>query len=166
MTARPLTRATASVTILDREEIEALNVTSVAELMRFVPGLTLSTGGPRGGFATAQIRGGDPNFTMVLVDGVARLLPGALGAEGAAESDSHASGLLEGPHYTRPETFREWSVPQILRSGHEAKIERWRRQQALRRTWQRRPDLLLTAEMSEEDRYFLMELAAEDAESP
>jgi tRNA (guanine37-N1)-methyltransferase len=98
---------------------------------------------------------------MVVVDAVARLLPGVLGAEDAAEEDSHATGLLEGPHYTRPETFRGWSVPEVLRSGHAAHIARWRRQQALRRTWQRRPDLLLTAELSEADRWFLGKLAAE-----
>ena len=98
---------------------------------------------------------------MVVVDAVARLIPGVLGAEDAAESDSFATGLLEGPHYTRPETFRGWSVPEVLRSGHAANIARWRRQQALRRTWQRRPDLLLTAELTEEDKWFLMELAEE-----
>ena len=100
---------------------------------------------------------------MVVVDAVARLIPGALGAEDAAESDSFATGLLEGPHYTRPETFRGWSVPEVLRSGHAANIARWRRQQALGRTWQRRPDLLLTAELTEEDKWFLMELAEEQA---
>lgn len=99
---------------------------------------------------------------LVLVDAISRLLPGVLGAEGAAERDSHASGLLEGPHYTRPERFRNWSVPEVLRSGHEAQIQRWRRQQALRRTWQRRPELLLTAELSEEDKLFLMTLAEEE----
>jgi tRNA (guanine37-N1)-methyltransferase len=83
-----------------------------------------------------------------------------LGAEDAAEDDSHATGLLEGPHYTRPETFRGWAVPDVLRSGHAANIARWRREAALRRTWQRRPDLLLTADLSEEDRWFLAKLAA------
>ncbi|WP_420645828.1 tRNA (guanosine(37)-N1)-methyltransferase TrmD [Candidatus Leptofilum sp.] len=101
---------------------------------------------------------------MVLVDAVARLLPGVLGAEDAAEEDSHATGLLEGPHYTRPETFRNWSVPEVLRSGHAANIARWRREQALRRTWQRRPNLLLTAELSEADRWFLGKLAQEASE--
>lgn len=98
---------------------------------------------------------------MVIVDAVARLIPGVLGAEDAAEEDSHATGLLEGPHYTRPETFRDWSVPEVLRSGHAANIARWRREQALRRTWQRRPDLLLTAKLSQEDRWFLGKLASE-----
>lgn len=97
---------------------------------------------------------------LVVVDAVARLLPGALGAEGAAEADSHATGLLEGPHYTRPETFRDWSVPEVLRSGHAANIQRWRREQALKRTWLRRPDLLETAELTPEDIYFLNRLKA------
>jgi tRNA (guanine37-N1)-methyltransferase len=98
---------------------------------------------------------------MVVVDAVTRLLPGALGAEGAAESDSHAGGLLEGPHYTRPENFRGWAVPDLLRSGHAGNINRWRREQALRRTWQRRPELLLTADLSEADKAFLRILASE-----
>jgi tRNA (guanine37-N1)-methyltransferase len=101
---------------------------------------------------------------MVIVDAVARLLPGVLGAEDAAEDDSHATGLLEGPHYTRPETFRGWAVPDVLRSGHAANIARWRREQSLRRTWQRRPDMLLTAVLSQEDKWFLGKLAAEASE--
>jgi tRNA (guanine37-N1)-methyltransferase len=98
---------------------------------------------------------------MVVVDAVARLLPGALGAEGAADSDSHATGLLEGPHYTRPAVFRGWEVPAILRSGHGANITRWRREEALRRTWLRRPELLLSAPLDQDDRYFLATLAEE-----
>jgi tRNA (guanine37-N1)-methyltransferase len=96
---------------------------------------------------------------MVVVDAVTRLLPDVLGAEGAAEMDSHATGLLEGPHYTRPEQFRDWVVPEVLRSGHAAHIARWRRQESLRRTWQRRPDMLLTAVLNQEDKWFLMDLA-------
>jgi tRNA (guanine37-N1)-methyltransferase len=98
---------------------------------------------------------------MVVVDAVTRLLPGVLGAEGAAAQDSYATGLLEGPHYTRPAQFRDWPVPEVLRSGHAAKIARWRREGALRRTWQRRPDLLATAVLSEEDKGFLRQLAGE-----
>ena len=101
---------------------------------------------------------------MVVVDSVARLLPGVLGACGAAESDSFSTGLLEGPHYTRPSTFRSWAVPDVLRSGHAAEIERWRREEALRRTWRRRPDLLLTAQLTEEDKMFLAVLADEQVE--
>lgn len=101
---------------------------------------------------------------MVIVDAVARLLPGVLGAEDAAQTDSFATGLLEGPHYTRPETFRDWSVPEVLRSGHAANIARWRREQALLRTWQRRPELLETADLAEEDKQFLRTLAREEME--
>lgn len=100
---------------------------------------------------------------LILIDAVTRLIPGVLGATGAAECDSFATGLLEGPHYSRPATFREWSVPAVLRSGHAANISLWRRQQALRRTWNRRPELLLTANLSEEDKYYLATLAEEEA---
>ena len=100
---------------------------------------------------------------MIIVDAVARLIPGVIGAEDAASTDSHATGMLEGPHYTRPANFRGWEVPDVLSSGHAAKIARWRRDQALRRTWERRPELLLTAPLSEEDRMFLSVLAEETA---
>lgn len=100
---------------------------------------------------------------MVVLDAVTRLLPGALGAEGAAETDSHATGLLEGPHYTRPDKFQGHAVPEVLKSGHAANIARWHREQALRRTWQRRPDMLLTAELAEQDRRFLATLAHESS---
>ena len=98
---------------------------------------------------------------MILIDAVSRLIPGVLGAEDAADEDSFATGLLEGPHYTRPEQFERWHVPEILLSGHAANIARWRREQALRRTWQRRPELLLTAVLSETDKQFLSQLALE-----
>ena len=101
---------------------------------------------------------------MLLIDAVARLLPGALGDPTATEEDSHATGLLEYPHYTRPRDFRGLTVPDVLLSGDHARIARWRREQALRRTWQRRPALLLTADLDEEDRAFLAQLA-EDAVS-
>lgn len=99
---------------------------------------------------------------MVIVDAVTRLLPGVLGDPTGATDDSHATGLLEYPHYTRPPEFEGMAVPDVLLSGHEANILRWRREQALRRTWQRRPDLLLTAPLTEADREFLMKLAEED----
>ncbi len=101
--------------------------------------------------------------TLVVIDALARHVPGVLGDEHAAERDSYANGLLEGPHFTRPESFRGWSVPEVLRSGHAGLIHRWRRDQALRRTWERRPDLLLTAELDESDRLFLLNLALETA---
>jgi tRNA (guanine37-N1)-methyltransferase len=101
---------------------------------------------------------------MVIIDAVIRHVPGVLGAEGAADRDSHADGILEGPHYTRPPVFEGSAVPQILLDGHHAEIERWRRKEGLRRTWRNRPDLLLKAQLSEEDRYALAEFAEEDAE--
>ena len=79
---------------------------------------------------------------VVIVDAIVRLLPGVLGDENSAPDDSFASGLLEYPHYTRPEDFRGWKVPEILLSGHHGEIAKWRRQQAIERTRQRRPDLL------------------------
>jgi tRNA (guanine37-N1)-methyltransferase len=100
---------------------------------------------------------------MVIVDAVTRLIPGVLGARWGAEEDSHAMGLLEYPHYTRPPVFRGLAVPDVLLSGDHQAVARWRRREAIRRTWQRRPDLLLTADLSEEERWFLAELAAEEA---
>jgi tRNA (guanine37-N1)-methyltransferase len=91
----------------------------------------------------------------IVMDAITRLIPGALGDPDGAMDDSHASGLLEYPHYTRPAEFRGWKVPEVLLSGNHAEIARWRRQQALLRTLQRRPDLLEKAPLSEEDRKFL-----------
>jgi tRNA (guanine37-N1)-methyltransferase len=88
---------------------------------------------------------------LVIADAVTRLLPGALGAEGAAERESFASGLLEPPQYTRPEEFRGGRVPAVLLSGDHARIERWRRTQALWRTWRSRPDLLRHAALSADE---------------
>ena len=85
---------------------------------------------------------------VVFVDAIVRLLPGVLGDENSAPDDSFASGLLEYPHYTRPEDFRGWKVPEILLSGHHGEIAKWRRQQAIERTRQRRPDLLPPGERS------------------
>lgn len=99
---------------------------------------------------------------LVLIDAITRLLPGVLGDPDGAWDDSHASGLLEYPHYTRPAEFRGWSVPDVLLSGDHARIARWRREQALLRTWQRRPDLLLTAQLTEADRKYLAKLNSAD----
>ncbi len=85
---------------------------------------------------------------LVVTEAVSRLVPGVLGDEAAPQHDSFARGLLEHPQYTRPETFREWKVPEILLSGDHGKIARWRRVMSLWRTWQRRPDLLETADLS------------------
>lgn len=99
---------------------------------------------------------------MVIVEAVARLIPGALGDPGATFEDSHAEGLLEYPHYTRPTVFRGQAVPEVLLSGNHAAIVQWRRRQALRRTWQRRPDLLRQARLSAEDLAYLRQLEEED----
>jgi tRNA (guanine37-N1)-methyltransferase len=95
---------------------------------------------------------------LVLIDILTRLIPGVLGDPSATANDSHASGLLEYPHYTRPEEFRGWKVPEILRSGHHAKIDQWRRNQALKRTLERRPDLLEEFALTDEDQEFLNSL--------
>lgn len=100
---------------------------------------------------------------MVLVDAVARLIPGVLGARWAADEDSHAMGLLEYPHYTRPPEIRGLRVPDVLLEGDHAAVERWRRWEAIRRTWRRRPDLLLSAELSAAEQWFLADLAEQDA---
>ncbi len=117
--------------------------------------------------ATDEISIGDYVLTggelaaMVLVDAVARLIPGALGDPCGALDDSHASGLLEYPHYTRPPSFRGWAVPEILTSGDHAKIARWRRQQALLRTYQRRPDILEKTSLTPEDKQFLAQITTQ-----
>ena len=99
---------------------------------------------------------------MVLIDAITRLIPGALGDPEGAWDDSHATGLLEYPQYTRPLKFRDWTVPEILLSGDHGRIARWRHQQALLRTRQRRPDLLEKAPLSNADRDFLSSLEMED----
>jgi len=89
---------------------------------------------------------------MVVVDAVVRLLPGVLGSEASSLDDSYATGLLEYPQYTRPAVYRGWSVPQVLLSGDQAHISNWRREQAIRRTLERCPDLLDKASLSLEER--------------
>ena len=89
---------------------------------------------------------------LVVTDAVTRLLPGVLGAEGAAERESFADGLLEPPQYTRPEEYRGARVPPVLLSGDHARIARWRRVQAIWVTWRERPDLLATARLTEDER--------------
>ena len=98
---------------------------------------------------------------LVLIDAVTRVQPGVLGDPLGAVDDSHASGLLEYPHYTRPAEFRGWSVPDVLVSGDHARVARWRREQALLRTFQRRPDLLETAALSETDIGYITKLKEE-----
>jgi tRNA (guanine37-N1)-methyltransferase len=101
---------------------------------------------------------------MVMIDAVSRLIPGVLGSSGSALGDSFADGLLEYPHYTRPVEFEGRRVPEVLLSGNHAEIARWRRRQQLKRTLQRRPDLLPGARLSEEDRRFLAELKPDAAD--
>jgi tRNA (guanine37-N1)-methyltransferase len=101
---------------------------------------------------------------MVIIDAVTRLIPGVLGDPTATVEDSHARGLLEGPHYTRPRLFRGWEVPEILLSGDHAAVARWRREQALRRTFERRPDLLAKAHLTPQDRQFLAHLLVPPAD--
>jgi tRNA (guanine37-N1)-methyltransferase len=121
--------------------------------------------------ATREVSIGDYVLTggelpaMVVIDAVTRLLPGALGAEEGAVSESFEDGLLEYPQYTRPADFRGWTIPEILLSGHHEQIRRWRRKESLRRTKRQRPDLLAKAQLTKEDRKLLEEIEDEAADS-
>lgn len=123
----------------------------------------------RGHLITDEISIGDYVLTggelpaLILIDAVARLLPDVLGDPTGAEDDSHAMGLLEYPHYTRPAEYRGWKAPDILLSGDHAKIDKWRREQALERTFKKRPDMLDKADLSEEDRKFIQSLKSNAA---
>jgi len=127
----------------------------------------------RQGLATDEISIGDYVVTggelpaLVVIDAVARCLPGVLGDEDGALDDSHASGLLEYPHYTRPPNFEGRRVPEVLLSGDHGRVAAWRRRQSLARTLRRRPDLLERADLTAEDREFLEEIqrGAEESES-
>ena len=111
--------------------------------------------------ATDEVSVGDYVLTggelpaLIVIDTVARLHPGVLGDAEATEKDSFSGGLLEHPHYTRPASFRGWDVPEVLLSGDHARIASWRREQSLRRTLLRRPELLEQAELDDEDRKIL-----------
>jgi tRNA (guanine37-N1)-methyltransferase len=117
----------------------------------------------RQGLVSDEISIGDYVLTggelpaMIIIDAVSRLIPGVLGDPDGAMDDSHASGLLEYPHYTRPPEFHGQAVPEVLLSGDHAKIEQWRREQSLLRTLQRRPDLLKNAPLTKADMKFLKE---------
>jgi tRNA (guanine37-N1)-methyltransferase len=114
--------------------------------------------------ATREISVGDYVLTggevpaMALVDAVARLIPGVVGSAENVAEDSISSGLLQHPLFTRPPEFRGMLVPEVLRSGHHAEVERWRRRESLRRTLDRRPDLLQTAHLTPEDLAYLASL--------
>jgi tRNA (guanine37-N1)-methyltransferase len=98
---------------------------------------------------------------MVLIDAMARTVPGVLGHAGSAVEDSFVNGLLDYPHYTRPETMDGDSVPEVLLSGDHRRIWRWRMKQALGRTWQRRPDLIAAMDLDEEQQLLLREFQGE-----
>lgn len=94
---------------------------------------------------------------MVIIDSVVRLLPGVLGNEMSAVTDSFSTGLLEYPHYTRPAKFRDWEVPEMLLSGHHANVKKWRNKESLIRTLERRPDLLEGRILSKEEKLWVAE---------
>ena len=100
------------------------------------------------------LSGGEP-AALCVVDAVARLLPGVVGSFDSVEGDSFHSGLLDTPYYTRPAEYRGWAVPEVLLSGHHAQIAKARREESLRRTLERRPDLLETAELTDDEVRFL-----------
>lgn len=101
---------------------------------------------------------------MVLIDGIARLLPGVLGHAESAGQDSFVNGLLDHPHYSKPVAWRGQAVPEVLMSGDHARKARWRLKQALGRTWLRRPDLLENLELDAEQQTLLREFVAEQKE--
>ncbi|NIM92861.1 MAG: tRNA (guanosine(37)-N1)-methyltransferase TrmD [Anaerolineales bacterium] len=121
--------------------------------------------------ATEELSIGDYVLTggelpaLTVIDSVTRLIPGVLGDDHAAEKDSHAEGLLEYPHYTRPANFRGWEVPEVLRSGDHARVAEWRREQSLLRTVRRRPDLLTNADLNEKDQSLIDAINRSNGES-
>ena len=122
--------------------------------------------------ATEELSIGDYVLTggelpaLVVVDVVARLVPGVVGDAASVEQESFARGLLDFPQYTRPADFRALKVPDVLLSGHHAEISRWRKRQAVGRTWARRPDLIRAAALDEEERKMLDELRAQESDEP
>jgi tRNA (guanine37-N1)-methyltransferase len=107
------------------------------------------------------LSGGEP-AAVVLVDTVVRLIPGALGSDTSALNDSFSDGMLDYPHYTRPPDFRGLIVPSLLLGGNHAEIAKWRRKEALRKTWLNRPDLLGKLSLNEEERKWLEEFESRD----
>ena len=98
---------------------------------------------------------------LVIAEAVVRLIPGVLGNRRSHEEDSFSDGLLEGPSYTKPREWRGLAVPDVLTSGDHAKVDRWRREQSLARTWKRRPELLDAADLSDADRAYVESLKEE-----
>jgi len=107
------------------------------------------------------VLGGGELAAMVVIDAVTRLIPGVVGSAESSANDSHTTGLLQHPLYTRPSVFRGMEAPDVLLSGHHAEIAKWQRLEALRRTLERRPDMLESTELSPDDRRFLDELRDE-----
>ena len=118
-------------------------------LMKVEPGVEVSIGD--------YVLSGGELASMVLIDAVSRQLPGVVGKTESVENDSFCQGLLEYPHYTRPEVLDDLRVPSVLLSGDHAKISKWRRKESLGRTWLKRPDLLEKIELTEDDRILLNE---------
>lgn len=98
---------------------------------------------------------------MVMVDATVRLLPGVVGNESSIVEDSHSTGLLEHPHYTRPAEYRGMTVPEVLMSGHHGRIEEWRNKESLRRTFERRPDMIENLTLSDKEQEWLQEFKKE-----
>lgn len=122
-------------------------------------------------YVDEQISAGDYVLTggelpaLILADGVSRLIPGVLSDDSCFEEESHFSGLLEYPQYTRPANWRGLQAPEVLLSGHHANIDKWRREQSLLRTWKNRPDLLETADLDEKDKRYLAVLCEKERDS-
>jgi tRNA (guanine37-N1)-methyltransferase len=118
----------------------------------------------REGLVTEEVSIGDYVLSggelpaLVIVDAVARLIPGVVGDEDSVAGDSFSRGLLDYPHFTRPAEFREWKVPDVLVSGHHGEIRKWRKRQALELTLERRPEMLIDAELDVEEQGILREL--------
>jgi tRNA (guanine37-N1)-methyltransferase len=122
--------------------------------------------------ATHEVSVGDFVLTggelpaMMVAEAIARLRPGVIGLDAATTNDSFAGGTLEHPHYTRPADFRGWRVPDVLISGHHGEVARWRRREALRRTYERRPDLLDGLELTDEEREWISNWEDDDDRDP
>jgi tRNA (guanine37-N1)-methyltransferase len=166
-------RSQSSKTILMSPQGERLNQKMVKELSEEA-GLTIICGHYEGiderirdSIIDREISIGDYVLTggelpaMILVDSISRLINGVLGDADSCKKDSFYNGLLEHPHYTRPREFRGFKVPDVLLSGNHQKIERWRKKESLKRTYQRRKDLLETKDLSEEEKELLEEIKSE-----
>ena len=143
---------------------------AIAQGLAFLPRLMLICGHYEGidervcgHLATDEISIGDYVLSggelaaLVVVDAIVRLIPGVLGSQDSANSDSHSSGLLEYPQYTRPPVYRGWPVPEVLLSGNHGEIAQWQRRQAILRTAKRRPDLLEKGNLCDEEKKWILE---------